>query len=76
MCAYEGKAYAIGGNDGTRDLKTVEVYDPQLNTWSILSLSCCHPAHSTPFQVTREAHDPPENVLLCRCRWREDHCYR
>jgi hypothetical protein len=37
ICAFKGKAFAIGGNDGTRDLNSVEVYDPQTNAWSVLS---------------------------------------
>lgn len=34
ICVFEGKVYAIGGNDGTRDLNSVEVYDPKTNIWS------------------------------------------
>ena len=36
MCVFNGKAYVIGGNDGTRDLNTVEEYDPLTNTWYTL----------------------------------------
>lgn len=37
ICVYNGKVYAIGGNDGTRDLNTVEVYDPQTNLWAYVA---------------------------------------
>jgi hypothetical protein len=35
MCVAKGKAYAFGGNDGTRDLNSAEEYDPQTNTWFV-----------------------------------------
>lgn len=29
--------YALGGNDGSSSLNSVEKYDPQLNKWSIVN---------------------------------------
>lgn len=33
----EGLLYALGGNDGSSSLNSVEKYDPKLNKWTIVS---------------------------------------
>lgn len=35
-CVMDGKVYAVGGSDGT-NLRTVERYDPDLDTWKMLA---------------------------------------
>jgi hypothetical protein len=32
--AYNGCIYVVGGLDGGKEIKTVEVYDPKLGKWS------------------------------------------
>ena len=32
-----GKIYLVGGNDGTNALKTLEVYDPEADSWTVKS---------------------------------------
>lgn len=34
VVAIDGHIYAIGGNDGSSSLNSVEKYDPKLNKWS------------------------------------------
>lgn len=34
---YDRKIYAVGGHDGPQILKTVEVYDPVYNKWTLIS---------------------------------------
>ena len=34
LCATWRKLYAIGGYDGQSNLKTIEVYNPETNTWT------------------------------------------
>lgn len=33
----DGFMYALGGNDGSSSLNSVEKYDPQLNKWTIVA---------------------------------------
>lgn len=33
---HDGLIYVVGGDDGTTNLNSVEVYDPTANTWSML----------------------------------------
>uniref|UniRef100_A0A8C5GQA4 Kelch-like protein 10 n=1 Tax=Gouania willdenowi TaxID=441366 RepID=A0A8C5GQA4_GOUWI len=33
VIAYMGHIYAVGGRDGSRDLRSAEAYDPVTNTW-------------------------------------------
>lgn len=42
LVANMGKLWAIGGYDGDSNLSTVEVYDPDTNTWSFASPMCAH----------------------------------
>lgn len=35
-CIMDGKVYAVGGSDGT-NLRTVERYDPDSDTWEMLA---------------------------------------
>ncbi len=35
-CIMDGNVYAVGGSDGT-NLRTVERYDPDTNTWKLLA---------------------------------------
>ena len=35
-----GKIYAAGGFDGTTQLSSVEVFDPQTNAWTALATMC------------------------------------
>lgn len=37
-----GKLWAIGGYDGVSNLASVEVYDPQSNSWSFVAPMCAH----------------------------------
>ncbi|KAL4714324.1 hypothetical protein ACJJTC_009676 [Scirpophaga incertulas] len=36
VVAHRGRLYVVGGDDGTTNLDTVEVFDPATETWSIL----------------------------------------
>lgn len=36
MVEADGLLYAIGGNDGSSSLNTVERYEPQLNKWTLI----------------------------------------
>ena len=36
LAVVNGQLMAIGGFDGTTYLKTVEIYDPELNCWRIV----------------------------------------
>jgi kelch-like protein 18 len=42
LAANMGKLWAIGGYDGECNLSTVEVYDPQTNTWTFGSSMILH----------------------------------
>lgn len=42
LVANMGKLWAIGGYDGDSNLSTVEVYDPDTNTWSFATPMCAH----------------------------------
>lgn len=42
LVANMGKLWAIGGYDGISNLSTVEVYDPETDTWSFSSPMCAH----------------------------------
>uniref|UniRef100_A0A8C5H5S9 Uncharacterized protein n=1 Tax=Gouania willdenowi TaxID=441366 RepID=A0A8C5H5S9_GOUWI len=33
VVAYMGRIFAVGGRDGSRDLRSVEAYDPDTDTW-------------------------------------------
>lgn len=33
----DGFLYALGGNDGSSSLNSVEKYDPKMNKWTIVS---------------------------------------
>ena len=35
LAVVNGQLYAVGGFDGTTYLKTIEMYDPDENTWRI-----------------------------------------
>lgn len=39
VVALDGLLYVIGGNDGASNLASVEIYDPDTNSWSMLSTS-------------------------------------
>lgn len=41
VAAYNNKLYAFGGYNGTERLSTVEVYDPFLKSWKIISPMQC-----------------------------------
>ena len=34
--AHHGLLYVVGGDDGAMTLKTVEVYNPKTDTWTLL----------------------------------------
>lgn len=36
LVSHNGMLYVVGGDDGTANLDTVETYDPNLNTWTLL----------------------------------------
>lgn len=36
VVTHDGLIYVVGGDDGTTNLNSVEVYDPTANTWSML----------------------------------------
>ena len=36
VVVYDGFLYVVGGDDGTANLSSVEVYDPVKNAWSML----------------------------------------
>lgn len=42
LTANMGKLYAIGGYDGESNLSTVEVYDPEKDTWNFVSSMLYH----------------------------------
>lgn len=42
LVANMGKLWAIGGYDGVTNLSTVEVYDPEKDSWSFASPMCAH----------------------------------
>ena len=42
LVANMGKLWAIGGYDGDSNLSTVEVYDPDTNSWSFAAPMCAH----------------------------------
>jgi len=33
IAVADGKVYAVGGSNGTNELSTVEMYDPQVKKW-------------------------------------------
>ena len=35
--SVDGSLFALGGNDGSSSLSTVEKYDPRLNKWILLN---------------------------------------
>lgn len=37
MVAIDGYIYAIGGNDGSSSLNSIERYDPKLNKWTMMT---------------------------------------
>lgn len=37
VVAHEGRLYVVGGDDGTCNLASVEVYDPAKNEWTMLN---------------------------------------
>lgn len=37
MVEIDNFLYALGGNDGSSSLNSVEMYDPQLNKWIIVN---------------------------------------
>lgn len=39
VVALNGHLYVVGGDDGTSNLASVEVYNPKTNTWSMLPAS-------------------------------------
>ena len=39
IVSHGGKLYVVGGDDGSSNLGSVEVYDPKSNTWTLLSSS-------------------------------------
>ena len=42
LVANGSKLYAIGGYDGVSNLRSVEVYDPELDQWSFVASMCSH----------------------------------
>lgn len=40
--ANMGKLWAIGGYDGESNLSTVEVYDPEADSWTFVASMCAH----------------------------------
>ena len=42
LISNSGKLYAIGGYDGLKNLNSVEMYDPESNTWSFGASMCAH----------------------------------
>lgn len=42
LVAYMGKLWAIGGYDGVSNLSTVEIYDPQTDSWTYGEPMCAH----------------------------------
>ena len=39
MVALKGQLYVVGGDDGTSNLSSVEVYNPKTNSWCMLTSS-------------------------------------
>lgn len=37
VVAMDGHIYALGGNDGSSSLNSVEKYDPKANKWAVVS---------------------------------------
>lgn len=42
LVATYGKLYAIGGYDGLANLNSVEMYDPEKDTWKFVQSMCAH----------------------------------
>lgn len=42
LVANMGKLWAIGGYDGISNLSTVEVYDPEVNSWTFAPSMYAH----------------------------------
>lgn len=42
LSANMGKLWAIGGYDGESNLSTVEVYDPETDSWTFVASMCAH----------------------------------
>lgn len=42
LVANRGMLWAIGGYDGVSNLSTVEVYDPEKDTWFFTNPMCAH----------------------------------
>lgn len=42
LVANMGRLYAIGGYDGVSNLSTVEVYNPELDSWEFITSMCAH----------------------------------
>lgn len=41
VISYMGLLYVVGGDDGSTNLSSVEVYCPKMNSWRTLSRSMC-----------------------------------
>lgn len=39
VVALEGLLYVVGGDDGASNLASIEIYNPNTNTWSMLTTS-------------------------------------
>lgn len=39
VIALDGLLYVVGGDDGASNLASVEMYNPNTNTWSMLAVS-------------------------------------
>jgi len=39
VVALDGLLYVVGGDDGASNLPSVEIYNPNTNTWSMLTTS-------------------------------------
>jgi hypothetical protein len=73
LCNLDGMLYAIGGNNGNCDLRSVEEYDPVRNSWSV-SVYCAiiirfHILCATFFKVCVSMQGRQALILLTSVIW-------
>ena len=74
VVTHDGLMYVVGGDDGTSNLSSVEMYNPKTDTWTLLkvimSAVCLLPAVCLLFAIPQGRHGHRQ-VLHGRLRHRE-----